>query len=418
MRLRLLIVATALALGTLSGCTRGVDGLQILVSTEEPAPSIAEAMVPVLNAKGFDVSVRSNQNTSEILLAVAEGRAELAIVEEPTGMLPGVTTLVPLYPTVLHVMHRASDDPQGFVELIRDKNVYAGPEGGGARRLLGDLSADFNLPVASYTVLDDPWAIEPDVYFIFGGLLPKENIARLADYRLFGFGDPVLLGSGTIAEGIALSYPNIRTFVLPQELYGALNDRAILTLAMRSVLIAPASLDTDVTYAIARELIEHSQELAAHYSLVTQELHAKLDPGSLTQPLHPGVRRFIDKDKPGFLERYVEVITLGLTILAALVSGLVALVRFGRQRKKDRVDVYYRKILDLRKKIEGGLSTEERRRIALAVRQVQEEVFALLIDERVDADETLTIFLDLSNQVLKELELGADADVKALRHAF
>ena len=68
------------------------------------------------------------------------------------------------------------------------------------------------------------------------------------------------------------------------------------------------------------------------------------------------------------------------------------------------MDVYYRKILDLRQKIRGDMDQQSLTGIATEVKDVQEEVFALLIDERVSADETLTIFLDLSNQVLKELE--------------
>ena len=394
------------ALIVLVGCSKEAIDLEILVSVEEPANTIAEAMIPVLEPRGFSATIVEVESPDEILQTVAQGDADLAVIEEPLGMNIGLTTVLPLYPIVLHVMHRSDVNPISFADLLRDKHVYAGPVTGAARSLLAELTRDFGLSADEYTLHDYPWTADPypDVYFIFGGLLDKDSRAGLSDYRFFSFGSASALGSGTIAEGIALSYANIRTFILPEAIYGDLNDKPILTLATRSVLVASPELDGQVVYDLAEQLVEHSQILAQHYPLVNQELNMMFEPASLTQPLHPGARRFVDRDKPGFLERYVELIALGITLLAALGSGLVALIRYGRQRKKDRVDVYYRKILDLRQRIRSDMNRDALLSISTEVKDVQEEVFALLIDERVSADETLTIFLDLSNQVLKELE--------------
>ena len=96
-----------------------------------------------------------------------------------------------------------------------------------------------------------------------------------------------------------------------------------------------------------------------------------------------------------------------LTIGAASVSALAGFVRYQTQRKKDRVDVFYNKILELRSQVSPALRAEQVNALAEQVRQVQQEVFGLLVDERVDANETMTLFLDLSNQVLSELaEIG------------
>ena len=80
------------------------------------------------------------------------------------------------------------------------------------------------------------------MYFIFGGLLSEDSLRQLAGYRLFSFGDVADLGRGSIADGIALKYPNVDTFVLPKGLYSGLHDQPVVTLAIRTLLIAREGL--------------------------------------------------------------------------------------------------------------------------------------------------------------------------------
>ena len=109
-------------------------------------------------------------------------------------------------------------------------------------------------------------------------------------------------------------------------------------------------------------------------------------------------------DSRFILERYAELIGLGLTIAIMLGSALVALYKYQKTRKKDRIDEYYNQILELRHKLREVGTEEHRRGIENQVKNIQEEVFLLLVDERVNANESLTIFLNLSNQVLSEAQ--------------
>ena len=389
---------------SIAGCADTSERLTLLHSAEQPAPGIAQKIKQVLEREGFTIELVPEESPEAIIEKLAEDAADLAVTEEPSRMQPGVTTIAPLYPSILHVLYERDESPASFQEVLSGKQVYAGPPGGAGQRLLESFGQDFRVPPSTYTVNDDPWSVTPEVFFILGDFLAPDSIGQLESYRLYSFGSPSALGQGTVAEGLALTHPNIKTFVLPKNIYGPFNDVPVLTLATRSVLLAAESLEEAVGYELIQRLIEHSQELSDHYTLVTQELKPDLDTTRLTQPLHLGARRFVDRDKPSFIERYVEVIALAITVLAALGSGLLALLRYSKQRAKDRVDLYYRKILDLRQKIRTDMDIDAQRAIASEIKDVQEEVFALLIDERVSADETLTIFLDLSNQVLKELE--------------
>ena len=115
-------------------------------------------------------------------------------------------------------------------------------------------------------------------------------------------------------------------------------------------------------------------------------------------PLHDNARRYIDRDGPGFIERYVEVLALAFTIAVSLVSGAIALYRHRTQVRKDRVDHYYTRLIDIREAMPARAATESRRDVLA----VQREVLDLLIDERVAVDAGFVAFVNLSNQMLDE----------------
>lgn len=394
----------------LTSCVGEDRDYTIGVTYEEPGAAIAAALGDTLGPIGYSLAVTKVEDPAEIITSLADGRVELGIVDEPERMFPDIVTIAPLYPSVLHVLHAEADSPSNFDDLIRGRSVYAGPAGGAASRLLDRFADEFGVARSDYQVLDDPWTDVPDVFFILGNLLPPDSVRRFAGFKLFSFGDATQLGHGTVAESLVLRYPRLRTFVLPEQLYSGLNTEAVLTLSVRSVLVSSAGFDEQHAYEIAAQLFEHAQELAAVYPLVTHELGRSFDESDLSLPLHSGVRRYLDKDKPGFVERYIDVIALALTVAAALISTLVRIYNRRQQSKKDQVDVYYERILDLRARIGPEITAEQAAKLTREVKQVQQDVFALLVDERVNADATLTIFLDLSNQVLHELERSHAAD--------
>lgn len=384
-------------------CTNEPATVVVSISTEEPGPAVARAMRPLLAEAGVELDIQGNDDPESILTVVLNGEADLGIVEEPARRVPGLATVAPLYPSILHVMHRKNRAVGSFPELIRGQQIYAGPIGGTAWRLLQQLAGDYMLADSNYTLLADPWRVEPDVFFILGGLLTQESIAQLGDYRMFSFGSVERLGQGTQAEGLALKYPNIRPFILPDAVYGSFNTEPVLTLATRTVLVARDDLDPNLGYLIARELFEQAHEIAVEYHLVTTELHDKVDPNLLALPLHRGSRYYVDKDQPTVFERYAEVVGVGLTILAAAGSGLLAIVRTNKARRKDRIDVFYRRVLAIRHELENIDNNNKYNELSDRLKVIQEDVFKLLIAERLNVDESLTLFLDLSNSVLAEI---------------
>ncbi len=397
------LIASGLCALVAVGCAREPASVVVGISTEEPGPTIAAAMQPLLAQEGIELDIRAFEDPEAILAAVLDGRVDLGIIEEPARRIAELRTVAPLYPSILHAMHRRERVVSTFAELIRGQQIYAGPVGGTAWRLLKQLAADFEVADGDYTILPDPWRVEPDVYFILGGLLAPESLDGLVGYAMYSFGSPDRLGYGTAAEGLALKYPNIRPFILPDSVYGSFNAAPILTLATRTVLVARHDLNPNLTYLIARQLFEQPHEIADEYHLVMTELHDRLDPNLLSLPLHSGSRFYVNKDQPSLLERYAEVVGVGLAIVVALASGLAAVARMRKARKKDRIDVFYRRVLEIRHELVEKNLPKDFSVLEDKLKTIQEEVLALLIAEQLNVDESLTLFLDLSNRVLGEI---------------
>ncbi len=388
----------------LAGCSMEDRELTLAVSTEEPAPSIAETIRSLLSDRGFSISIDATTDSTKIVAAIREHKIDLALVEESDLPVPGVVTLAPLYPSILHVLHNDAEVPGDFADLIRGAKVYAGPPGGAAHRLLLQLCVDFGVASDQFQLLDNPWTVVPDVYFIFGGLLSADSIRQLEGYHLFSFADVEDISGGSEVDGIVLKHHHLKPFLLPKNVYYALSNDPIVTLSIRSVLIAHEDFNSEYALDIASQLFNKAQEIALSYPLVTRELNVGLDTTELMFPLHAGTRRYLDRDKPGFIERYVEVLALIFTIVITLLSGAFVLYRHRSQVRKDRVDVYYSQLLEIRRGMERTNTHSALRSHRQRVLDVQQEVLNLLIDERVAADTSLMAFLSLSNQIINELD--------------
>ncbi len=391
---RTLVLLTGLLL-----CTLARADLTLGVHAEEPAPTIG-ALIARLTPGEQALTIRAYDSSAELADALMAGDVDLGIIEDTGRMLPGLTLVSDLYPSVLHVLHRQDNKPKDLGELLRSGPIWAGAPGSLGHHLAEQLAEDFGIAEGEITLLPDPWSREPDIYFMFGGILARDALSRLPGFTLYSLDAPEKLMHGSVAEGVALRYPFLHPFTLPAQLYPSLGGDAALTLSVNNLLVARAGLDTELVYELARGLDNLRPQITAGYPLAGVPVLFDVTQMAQSLPLHPGARRYRDRDLPGFLERYAEVLGFLATVVIASGSVLVAVRRQRKQSRKDRLDIYYQKILDLRRSLEQSASGSDE--ICNAVRDTQAEVMALVIDERIDADGSLMAFLTLSNRLLDE----------------
>ncbi|MDH3984150.1 MAG: hypothetical protein OEV02_08115, partial [Gammaproteobacteria bacterium] len=120
--------------------------------------------------------------------------------------------------------------------------------------------------------------------------------------------------------------------------------------------------------------------------------------------LHPGALAFIKRDEPSMIERYSGVAEVVATLMVALVSGLFAIVKIYRIRRKNRLDEFLVEVIDIRNSLKPHSSAEERAAAMTSIRALQDRAFELLVDEKLAADDSFRIFTELSNNTIDRIK--------------
>ncbi|MEM9680137.1 MAG: hypothetical protein AAF901_07410, partial [Bacteroidota bacterium] len=92
-----------------------------------------------------------------------------------------------------------------------------------------------------------------------------------------------------------------------------------------------------------------------------------------------------------------------ISIFVALASTLYSVSSWQRTRKKNKIDVYYNKLISIRGKINSLTCSEEADILLEEVKHIQEETVELVVREKLMADESFSIFLNLSKMISDEI---------------
>jgi hypothetical protein len=385
----------------LGGCADHKITLRLGVSPEEPGPTVAEALAESIRDADIEVSITVLDKPDDLLAALASETLELALVEEPSSAYPDVATVLPLYPSVLHVIAREATANATLPDALGGR-VYAGLPGSNGRRLVEELANDF--AIADFRLLDDPWTETPDVYFVFGGLLSNDAVNQLAGFSLVDPSARNHQAGESIIDAIALKHPNLRPFTLPANVYPALGDESIRTLAITTLLAAGKLVEEDIVYRITQRLIENPRPILSVYPLASAISMKDLDLDSFALPLHDGARRYMNRDRPGFLERHIDLIALITTLVLAAASASIGWTHRRRRARKERIDRYLTALLDVRAKIVAGGAGAGIDRLD----RIEKEVLELVVSEKIEIDSGLVAFLQLSASVRAQQTYALD----------
>jgi hypothetical protein len=389
-----------LAAIALAACGMQKEPLCIGAGTDEPAPSIISTVADSLRDAGFDVTVKFFEQTDDIFAGLANRSIDLALVEEPLARVGRETMLLPLYPVVLHALSSRNAPPSDFRELL-ERPIYAGLPGSVGYDLAQALAAHFS--IADSRILEDPWRTEPDGYLIFGGLLSNDAIRQLEGFELFDLARDKQLPGESLVDAIALRYPNLHAFTVPADLYPELSHEPIHTLAVTTLLAARPELGDDTAYRVTRQLVENWRPIRTMYPLAGEIALGAIDYQGFVLPLHNGARRYLERDRPGFVERHIDVIALLTSLIMATASGALGWTHRRRRARKDRVDRHLTNVLAMRECVR----TAELDGVVETIDRIEKEVLGLVVTEQIEADSGLIAFLMLCDSVRREIEGGA-----------
>ncbi len=406
--IRTAIVAAILSL--LAACDGGPSTLTIVTPTEVLDRSIVEDLDRILGPDtSVDLRATADQlSEEEALEAVATGAADLALISNYLPYRDDVATVMPMYLTVLHVGTTGNEETLAEIGVSRGATVFAGPEGSASRavfdrfaRRTGFASGDYRY-VGGFETL-------PDIVIVFAPISAdtvaamQELLGQSAGFRLTSMGQPEDIGAGSIVDTAVLFDPNFHPFVIPAGTYGDLTTKPVLTLAVDKLLVTRPDLPDSVIYDLINELVRLRPALAAKRPGLFQGLAGDFDASRSSYVVHGGAQAYLQRSEPTVYERYSGIAEVLVTAFIALASATVAGVRIFRVRRKNRIDEFYAKALEMRKAASETNDAGALRQLDEDVCALQERAFELLINEKLAADESFRIFVTLTDDILSEI---------------
>ena len=400
--IQICLVLISLALS--GGCAKKPTELRFVAPISPTDQEIATDLVGLLDRESAVRIELTSQPKSEAaaLDALASGTADIAIVSNNMPFRKGITTVMPLYPAVLHFGYRQGTDGFGGPEALKGSKVFAGPPGSASRMMFERIIKRLGLGEEDFSYVAGEDEI-PDIVIVFAPISP-ERLAAYPEFRLWSLGSPEDIGRGSRVDAAVLLNPTLRPFVIPIGTYGAATPEPILTVAVDKMLVAREGLELSAVYDLINEIHRLRPAISAQRPGLFQNFSDEFDTSRSTFVLHSGTLAYLQRSAPSVYERYSGIAEVTVTIFIALASAFFGGVRLYRMRRKNRIDKFYSETMRLRLSVNDESGQEERAAVITKIRALQNSAFEMLVSEKLAADESFRIFVTLSNDVLEQLE--------------
>lgn len=402
---RLLLWLTMLVLT--SSCSKKGGDLRLAGPVARIDQEIATDLAALFNQESeLKISLTDAELSGEQALdAILNGTADIALVSNALPYREGIATIIPLFPTVLHIGYFGDREFDDGVSLLRGARVFAGAEGSASRLMFEQSVRRLQLTQEDFTFVDEPTE-ELDVVVVFAPISP-DLLSSLHDFRLYSADTPDGVGRGTSIDAATLLNPHLRPFVIPVGTYGDATPESILTVAVDKMLVTRRDVDPTVVYDFISDLLRLRPALAAKRPGLFSDLSGDFDPSRSTFVIHEGAQAYLERSEPSVYERYSGIAEVAVTVLIALISAVFGAMRLYRMKRKNRIDTYYSEAISIRNLIKDSMGADERKALTKEMKSLQDKAFEELVDEKLAADESFRIFITLSNDVLRQLQLAS-----------
>ena len=401
-------LAAATTLFLVSACDGNPVALRLVTPLSDLDREIATELAGHFNSESTIAMSLTGDPLDErsALDAILAGEADLALVSNALPYRAGIATVIPLFPSVLHVGYTGDRDADNVPALLSGARVFAGTEGSASRMIFEKAVERYHIPPDSYTFVDPNAAEQPvDVFVVFAPIAPDRLQAwqEQTKIRLISNGSPDDVGRGSRVDAAALLNPYLRPFIIPVGTYGDATPEPVVTTAVDQVLVARSDLPEATVYRLISELLRLRPALAASRPGLFADLSGDFDASRSTFVLHAGAQAYLERSEPSVYERYSGVAEVAVTMLIALISASLGGMRLYRMKRKNRIDVFYSDVLAIRREAERATNPDAGTKLAGKLRALQDRAFTDLVDEKLAADESFRIFITLSNDVLRQL---------------
>ena len=398
MRIIFIILYTVLI--ALTGCHQSKK-IKIATSLKgSRAEKVGFEIAGYLNKNDWEVEVISGGDYygSKNIKALQEDLVDFAFVSNDVAFSKNsksIQTVMPVYPDLSYIFYRNNLEPKNLEDLIENNSI-----------LISDDDENFYLTLFKYyglstedleiKKLDFGQSVEEglqeinnsksNVICLFAAI-HNPHVKELIEngWEIFSLGDINFSNRGSSVEGFCMNYPRTEPFIIPKNFFGQKPIYPIYTVSLNELIVTRSDMDETLVYDFVKDIYGGKHYLS-QYEILCTHIKEDFDRDALNFPLHQGTIDFLERDQPSFFERYAEAFGVIFSILIVLYGGLTSL----RKIRKERIDKYFKRVMECQNTHElEELSNE-------AVRQLQ--------SEKLTADESFTIFLNLVEKRRREIE--------------
>jgi TRAP transporter TAXI family solute receptor len=322
-----------------------------------------------------------------------------------------IRSVMPLYPEIFFLIYKNHLNPKSLRDLIVRRKITMGPKGSGTARLTRILLDEFGIDSTEYEsdyvdFEDNYLSDDSDICCLMTGFNNPRIIKSLQNRgKIFSFGNYKNLNQGSTIDGFCLKYPLAKPYIIPKRIYRSQPSEPVLTVAIDAVLLTKENIKNEVVYNIVETIVNNKQMIASDQNCqLFGQMNANFNPSKLHFPLHPGARQYLERDKPSFLERYAELMGFIFSLFIAIIGAVTTLTKWNKKRKKNRIDSFYLQVMNIQKQIENLNNKEALVTTRQKLNKLKNEAFQQMIDEKLNADESFRIFINLLDSTKTELE--------------
>ncbi len=354
---------------------------------------------------GITVTLANGQPGQSALNALLSGDTDLALVNRTRPFTTGVRAIMPVHKSVVHLLVPEKFATQADSRSLAGMRIHIVNNTLAGRRLVEVVAERQNLSSGDYELLDEVQPGATDLVIYLGPIDPSNPVWKESGFRLVHAAENPEGGSSLTRTGLSFLVPGMDLTEIPAHTYPiAGNEEDVLTLSVDTLLVTRKDVSADLIYLISKTLFEHKPRFMAVAPSLFSAINTNFDQMDLNFPLHPGARRYLERNEPSFLERYAETINMLVYVVFLLITGFLTAARWNAHRKKDRIDSFYTRAFAIRKQAQPSNCRELKKQLI----GLEDEAFASLIGEKLAANESFRIFTDLLARIHSEIDKAAE----------
>jgi len=383
--------------------------LKLLVSEEDNAV-MSDIASEINNHSRFNISVESRDSLTEVaaIQTLLDDEYDITTVDNTLdyhGSKQNLRTVIPFFHEVLVVASRHQLSQNQIDSMIHNGKYMILTKEVDELSFFKELIPHFTGDTTVNYRLETHYDLEKDFQendlLLFFSALENYDLGKLifdGKVNLYSLDHEETYGKGSFIEGFCQAYKKTTPYIISRYAFGITLEKPVFSLAVHELLMS----STDVPNKVVFDLIEtiHQHHIVPIFessnSYTFEVNHQDIN---LSFPFHNGTIDYLEREKPSFIERYSEFMGFVLSVFI-VIFGLSASFKANiNQRKKDRMDLYYQELLDIKENLELFRPEDLGRNL----REMQKTVFDLLIKEKLSANNEFVIFMMLWDELHHEL---------------